>query len=50
MVQSIAISEKTTRKYLRDHCHLQRTSESVFFPEWQSERPPLNNTDLERLT
>lgn len=50
MVQSIAISEKTTLKYLRDHFHLQRTSESVFFSEWQGERPPLNNTDLERLT
>jgi hypothetical protein len=33
MVQTIAISEKITLKYLRDHFNLQRTSEVDFFSE-----------------
>ncbi|MEQ8958088.1 MAG: hypothetical protein RLP02_09225 [Coleofasciculus sp. C2-GNP5-27] len=49
MVQTIAISEKTTLKYLRDNFNLERTSESDFFPEWQEELPTLTDTDIQTL-
>ncbi|MEQ8976108.1 MAG: type I restriction endonuclease subunit R [Coleofasciculus sp. C1-SOL-03] len=49
MVQTIAISEKTTLKYLRDNFNLERTSESGFFPEWQEELPALTDTDIQTL-
>ena len=52
MVQTIAISEKTTLKYLRDRFALERTDAADFFTEWQSEHPPLTNTEttvLERI-
>jgi len=49
MVQTIAISEKTTLKYLRDNFNLERTSESDFFPEWQEELPALTDTDIQTL-
>jgi len=50
MVQTIAISEKTNLKYLRDRFNLQRASKPDFFPEWQSERPVLTATDNQALT
>ena len=38
MVQTIAISEKTTLKYLRDRFGLEQTHESDFFQEWQDDQ------------
>ena len=50
MVQTIAISEKITLKYLRDNFKLQRARESDFFPEWQGELPPLTDLEIGILT
>ncbi|MFP4122240.1 type I restriction endonuclease subunit R [Coleofasciculus sp.] len=50
MVQTIAISEKTTLKYLRDNFNLERATESSFFPEWQGELPALSDTEIQALT
>ena len=52
MVQTIAISEKTTLKYLREHFGLERTNEAGFFQEWQSQQSVLSDaetTALERI-
>lgn len=49
MVKTIAISEKTTLKYLRDNFHLERTIESDFFPEWQSDLPSLTDPEIVAL-
>lgn len=50
MVQTVAISEKTTLKYLRDHFKLEWVSEADFFPEWQGELPALTDTEIVALT
>ena len=50
MVQTIAISEQTTLKYLRDNFGLERVSEDNFFPEWQGELPALSDVDQAALT
>ena len=50
MVQTIAISEGTTLKYLRDSFGLQRSDESSFFSEWQGDLPTLTDSDLQTLT
>ncbi len=47
MVQTIAISENTTLKYLREKFNLQRTQDSQFFPEWCEELPEI--TDSEKV-
>lgn len=52
MVQTIAISEKTTLKYLRERFDLERTNDADFFQEWQPEQVPLTDTEtavLERI-
>lgn len=52
MVQTIAISEKTTLKYLRERFDLERTNDADFFQEWQPEQAPLTDTEtavLERI-
>lgn len=49
MVQSIAISEAITLKYLRDTFNLERTSETAFFPEWQPPLPNLGEPDRHAL-
>lgn len=52
MVQTIAISEKTTLKYLRDRVGLERTHEPDFFQEWQVDQSPVLDTEataLERI-
>lgn len=49
MVQTIAISEKTTLKYLREHFGLERTHEANFFQEWQGEQVPLLDTEATAL-
>jgi hypothetical protein len=52
MAQTIAISEKTTLKYLREHFGVQRTEDLGFFQEWQSSQMTLSAgemTALERI-
>lgn len=52
MVQTIAIAEKTTLKYLRDRFGLERTDDVDFFQEWQPGQTPLTDTEtavLERI-
>jgi len=49
MVQTMAISEKTTLKYLRENFNLERTSEADFFQEWQGERSSLSDTKEKTL-
>jgi len=52
MVQTIAISEKTTLKYLRERFGLERTNDADFFQEWQPEQALLTDTEtavLERI-
>ena len=49
MVQTIAISEKITLKYLRDHCGLERTHEADFFPEWQAQQILLSDAETTAL-
>lgn len=46
MVQTIAISEKTTLKYLRDRFGLERTDDADFFQEWQGERDSLSDSEI----
>lgn len=45
MVQTIAISEKTTLKYLRNNFNLQRNDERQFFPEWYENLPAISDAD-----
>lgn len=45
MVQTIAISEKTTLKYLRKNLNLQRSSERQFFCEWYEHLPEITDVD-----
>jgi hypothetical protein len=45
MVKTIAISEKTTLKYLRDNFNIERNEERGFFPEWYENLPELSETD-----
>ena len=52
MVQTLAISEKTSLKYLREHFGLERTNSADFFPEWQGQQVLLSDlevTALERI-
>jgi len=49
MVQAIAISEKTTLKYLRDNVGLERTSNADDFQEWQGQHPALTEGDQQAL-
>ena len=49
MVKTIAISEKTTLKYLRDRFTLNRSGESDFFSEWQGEVPALSDIEVQAL-
>jgi hypothetical protein len=49
MVQTIAISERTTLKYLRENFNLQRTEERNFFSEWASELSTITNSEKEFL-
>lgn len=49
MVQTIAISEKTTLKYLHETFGLERTNDVDFFVEWQSEQSSLSDTDEQIL-
>lgn len=52
MVQTVAIAENITLKYLRDHFHLQRSEAREFFPEWQAQLPELTAAEqgfLERI-
>ncbi|BAZ08610.1 hypothetical protein NIES4071_04150 [Calothrix sp. NIES-4071] len=39
MVKTIAISEKTTLKYLRENFNIQRNEKREFFPEWYENLP-----------
>ncbi|MGB3494735.1 MAG: hypothetical protein WBA57_18550 [Elainellaceae cyanobacterium] len=50
MVQTIAISEKTTLKYLRDRFGLERTNDADFFQEWQDEQDSLSDAEASVLT
>jgi hypothetical protein len=50
MVQTIAISEKTTLKYLRDHFQLERDRNADFFLEWQQDLPALTPEEIAALT
>jgi len=45
MVQTIAISEKTTLKYLRKNFNLQRNDERQFFPDWYDNLPEISDAD-----
>lgn len=45
MVQTIAISENTTLKYLRENFNLQRTQDSQFFPEWREDLPEITDSE-----
>jgi hypothetical protein len=45
MLQTLAISEKTTLKYLRDRLGLVRVEDPGFFPEWQIDLPDLTEGD-----
>lgn len=49
MVKTIAISEKTSLRYLRDNFNLQRTNDTSFFLEWQSDLPDLNDAASDAL-
>ena len=49
MVQSIAISEKITLKYLRDCFGLERSNDVDFFQEWRSEQKTLSDLDASLL-
>jgi hypothetical protein len=52
MVQTVAIAENITLKYLREHFRLQRSEAQEFFPEWQEQLPELTIADqvfLERI-
>ncbi|MFM7448177.1 MAG: hypothetical protein ACKO24_06245 [Leptolyngbyaceae cyanobacterium] len=49
MVQTIAISEKTTLKYLRERFGLERTNDADFFQEWQPGQTPLTDTETAPL-
>ena len=52
MVQTVAISENITLKYLREHFNLQRSQSQQFFLEWSVELPELSAADrafLERI-
>jgi len=49
MVQTIAISEKTTLKYLRENFGLERTNEPNFFQKCQGEQSPLSDTEMSVL-
>lgn len=45
MLQTFAISDKTTLKYLRDRFALEREERPDFFPEWQTGLPELTDDD-----
>lgn len=45
MVQTTAISEKTTLKYLCDRVGLERTHEPDFFQKWQVDQGPKSDTE-----
>jgi hypothetical protein len=45
MVQTIAISEKITLKYLRENFNLERNEERQFFSEWFENLPGISDTD-----
>jgi hypothetical protein len=52
MVQTVAISENITLKYLREKFSLQRNEDRHFFPEWHENLPGLSESDrsfLERV-
>jgi hypothetical protein len=49
MVQTIAISENTTLKYLREQFNLQRTTDRQFFPEWFENLPDITEQEKEFL-
>ena len=49
MVHTIAISEKTTLKFLREKFNLQRTENRQFFPEWFDSLPEIANPEKEFL-
>ena len=49
MVQTIAISEKTTLKFLREKFNLQRTENRQFFPEWFDSLPEIADSEKEFL-
>lgn len=49
MVQTIAISEQISLKYLRDTFDLQRVEANDFFSEWQGDRPSLDATETAAL-
>lgn len=49
MVKTIAISEKTTLKLLRDNFNLQRTEDLQFFTEWSQNLPEISSEDCLRL-
>ncbi|NET32911.1 MAG: type I restriction endonuclease subunit R [Cyanothece sp. SIO1E1] len=45
MVQTVAISEKTTLKYLRQNFNLQRIEDHSFFPEWNENLPDITDAE-----
>ena len=45
MLQTFAISNQTTLKYLRDRFALEREERPDFFPEWQTGLPELTDGD-----
>jgi hypothetical protein len=49
MVQTIAISEKTTLKSLREKFNLKRTENRNFFSEWFDDLPEISNSEKEFL-
>ena len=49
MVKTIAISEKTTLKLLRENFNLQRSEDSQFFGEWSQNLPEISSEDCLRL-
>lgn len=49
MVQALAISEKTTLKYLQDNFGLERTSNPNEFQEWQGQHHELTEADQAAL-
>lgn len=49
MVQTIAISEKTTLKFLREKFNLKRTENRQFFSEWFDGLPEISGSEKEFL-
>jgi hypothetical protein len=45
MVQTVAISDNLTLKYLRDRFNLQRSEDPPFFTEWTENLPELSGGD-----